>query len=76
MTSWVLILSPRRIADRPAHPAVVGGYRTKDEAEAAGRIATMAEARERDDYGALYWCEWEAFTVIPGAADTPPESAP
>lgn len=36
--SWVLILTP--IGMGPSHPAIIGGYGSRDEAEAAGRSAT------------------------------------
>lgn len=63
--SWVLILVPRRVREMPAHPAVIGGYATKEEAEKAGRKGTEWE----DDFIAP---EYTNFVVIPGAADTPP----
>lgn len=74
--SWVLILSPR---DGARHPAIVGGYRTREEAEAAGRVATFADINTDEEYPAIdnpyWWRQFEAYTVIPGAADTPPEAA-
>ena len=64
--SWVLILSPRNGPD-PRYPAVIGGYRTKEEAIAAGDFATSDEVYD--------YPSWVNYTVIPGAADTPPETA-
>jgi len=66
--SWVLILTPR---PRGGTPAIIGGYHTKAEAEAAGLIAT---AEDLDTPGRGW--DWYGFTVIPGAADTPPQGAP
>ncbi len=43
--SWVLILTPLD-NHYPRHPAIIGGYRTKEEAVAAGEAAV-----ERDEYG-------------------------
>lgn len=61
-------------------PAVIGGYASREQAEAAGREATMAhltqEGFEEARYGADDWAlwgpwtnrPWESFTVIPGNA--------
>ena len=64
--SWVLILTPRT-GMSPRHPAVIGGYKSKEEAIAAGRIAVGADDDEYD------YPVWSDYTVIPGAADTPPD---
>jgi hypothetical protein len=61
--SWVLILTSSLNA-RP--PAVVGGYPTRAEAEAAGDEAVQFEP------GAKVFPEFSSYVVIPGAACAEP----
>lgn len=81
----MLILSPRADSfGKVGHPAVVGGYRTAEEAVDAGLKAIFTpeeeanylkhariEAQQLLRYA---WCGqgWTSFVVIPGAADMPP----
>lgn len=83
--TWVLILAPN---GNDKWPAVIGGYRSREEAENAGMEAIeppqekvlreMNEEEKRAWYiknGFGYtWCPvWESYTVIPGAAVSEPE---
>lgn len=62
--SWVLILASN-VTGRI--PAVVGGYKTRKEAEAAGELAT---GWVRSAYAPMP--HFTKFVVIPGAACTEP----
>lgn len=79
MSTWVLILTPN---DQHRHPAIIGGYRSAEQAEAAGNEAMMSPqdkalrkmtAEERVEWynkgGSFSWSPtWVSYTVIPGAA--------
>jgi hypothetical protein len=62
--TWVLILVP--VLDH-SPPAVIGGYRSRDDAEAAGWLAI----RISEDY-TVPRPPYHKFLVIPGAADCEP----
>jgi len=82
MSSWVLILVPSSAAH--GWPAVIGGYATQEDAERAGREATMAhltqDAFEDAGWGMsgtleerIMWDKWKnrawfKYTTIPGNA--------
>lgn len=62
--SWVLILNSNVVA-KP--PAVVGGYKTRVEAEAAGDAAT---AFSSEHFASVPY--YSSYIVIPGAACSEP----
>lgn len=68
--TYVLILTP---LGHKGHPAIIGGYPTREQAAAAGREATAADSEMFDEA----WSRrlFESYAVIPGAADTGPEGA-
>ena len=63
--SWVLILNSD-ITAKP--PAVVGGYKTREEAEQAGNLATAFDNDFMFSSGPFY----KYYVVIPGAACSEP----
>lgn len=79
--SWVLILTPNGM-DR--HPAVIGGYPTRESADQAGKVALMHLGGDKDALATWevaaragtepsnYSIPWSGYNIIPGAASTPP----
>ena len=74
--SWVLILSPSAHVTMK-HPAIIGGYYTKESAIEAGRIACILDENDCiDETNNRHWYRsWDSYTVIPGSASTPPDIA-
>lgn len=65
--SWVLILNTDYVA-KP--PTIIGGYATREEAEAAGETATAFKNKPNQVLvSSPYYCR---YSVIPGAACSGP----
>ena len=81
--SWILILRPNHNRDiHGAMPAIIGGYSSREEADAAGKIAVdfwggnkefeLQWHKANPHGGVLPRRDWDSFIVIPGSASMGP----